>query len=78
MVMISRWKVLNALNFLNKFYSKKKRIKLSQLQFGKGSIQGKHDAIILVNWILKVPNDILQNSLKDFYRNNLNRWEKLL
>lgn len=64
--------VLNALNFLNKFYSKKKRIKLSQLQFGKGSIQGKHDAIILVNWIHKVPNDILQNSLKDFYRNNLN------
>lgn len=64
--------VLNALNFINKFYGKKKRIELIQLQFGEDSIQGKHDSIILVNWIHKIPNHILQNSLKDLYQNNLN------
>jgi len=70
--MLNHIEVLNALNFINKFYCKKKRIKLSQLKFGEGSIQGKHDSIILVNWIHKAPKNILQNSLKDFYHNNLN------
>ena len=63
--------VLNALNFINKFYRKDNRIELSQLIFGKDSIEGQHDIIILVNWIHKVPTNILQKSLKELYNKNL-------
>ena len=63
--------VLNALNFLNKFYRKKKRIISTHIEFDELFLKDKYDVIIMVNWIHKIPDHELLNKLNDFYLNNL-------
>jgi len=63
--------VLNALDFLNKFYRKKKRITCSTFLFGQDTLEGRYDAVILVNWIHKIPIKDLNIALNTIYNNNL-------
>lgn len=70
--------VLNALSFLNRFYRKKNQITLSPFIFGKDSLAGKYDAIILVNWIHKISSISLIKTLHVIFDKHLNQGGEII
>ena len=63
--------VVNAVNWMNIFRLKTWMINIKQFEFGVDSVVGKHDAVILCNWIHNVSQAKLNAGIRDIFVNNL-------
>lgn len=63
---------LKAASFLNKFF-REKNISLAYFKFPDSNLEGKFDAIIMVNWIHNIEPQILNVNIQDYFKNNLNK-----
>lgn len=63
--------VLKAASFLSRLYANG-TVSFDVFEFPKSTLNGKHDVLILVNWIHHIAPEVLRTKLEEYFTNHLN------